>query len=66
MRLRDGLVRDLAVHHIEAADECGLLLAGFGQTQVGQEFDVTISDVRQRLGRRARRNCDRYGMLATQ
>ena len=40
--------------HVDAADQRRLLLAGFGQPVIGQQLEVAVGHVRQRLGRRAR------------
>jgi len=46
VRVGDSLVRDLTVHHVDAADERGLFLARVGEAEVGEQFDVAMRDVR--------------------
>ena len=42
------------IHRIDAADKRGLAFASFLQAEIGEQFDVAISDVSQSLGRGAR------------
>ena len=51
MRLSHGFVRDLAVHHVEAADQRRLQLARLGQPMVGQQLQVAVGAVRTRSSR---------------
>src|SRR2546425_270632 len=48
--LSNGLVGELAVHDVDAAGQCGIKAARFGQPVIGQQFDVAVSDVGQGLG----------------
>jgi len=50
MRLGNGFVGELPIHHVDAAHEGRLEVAGFGQAGIGEQFDVAVSDIRERLG----------------
>ena len=46
-------MRHLPIHDIDAAQECRLLLAGFGEAGIVQHFNIPESHIREGLGRGA-------------
>ena len=57
MRLGYGLASEPAIACVDPTNQCRLLSARALKTEIGQEFHVTIGDVRKRLRRGARVRC---------